>query len=235
MSFQDNSTNGGSITLLYVEAAKQNEVENGSDPKKLVKSFDACPIQFTSLRGSFSSVLIQYSSTMTLGLTKHKTRCGGRTSGCTKSWKNGAACIRRRPGNARSPAKQWEQRSSTTTTADSTTWTTLWTPSAPPSEQQPQLAQPPTLAPQPQQQIWLRLRRQREVLARQRRPAGYRRRSAAPACTGPGAVQPGLKSKAHLVNLRGYSTSALTRKHQLTLSGMQGIQPGRAQVQQQNQ
>ena len=134
MSFQDNSTNGGSITLLYVEAAKQNEVENGSDPKKLVKSFDACPIQFTSLRGSFSSVLIQYSSTMTLGLTKHKTRCGGRTSGCTKSWKNGAACIRRRPGNARSPAKQWEQRSSTTTTADSTTWTTLWTPLAPPSD-----------------------------------------------------------------------------------------------------
>ena len=63
MSFQDNSTNGSSVTLLYVEAAKQNEAKNGRDPKKLKERFDACPIQFTSLRGSFSSILIQYSST----------------------------------------------------------------------------------------------------------------------------------------------------------------------------
>jgi len=63
MSFQDSSTNGTSITMLYIEAAKQNEAQHGRDPKKLVERFETCPIQFTFFRGNFSSLLTQYSST----------------------------------------------------------------------------------------------------------------------------------------------------------------------------
>ena len=63
MSFQENSAHGTSLTMLYIEAAKQNEVQHGRDPKNLVERFDTCPIQFTLLRASFSSLLVTYCST----------------------------------------------------------------------------------------------------------------------------------------------------------------------------
>jgi hypothetical protein len=63
MEFNDSATHGASITDLYIEAAKSNEVRHGRDPKVLEARLPDSPTAFTAFRGSFTAVLTQYHGT----------------------------------------------------------------------------------------------------------------------------------------------------------------------------
>jgi hypothetical protein len=60
MEFNESATHGASITDLYIEAAKLNEVRHGSDPKILEARLQDSPTAFTVRRESFITVLTAY-------------------------------------------------------------------------------------------------------------------------------------------------------------------------------
>jgi hypothetical protein len=60
MEFNDSTTHGASITDLYIEAAKLNEVRHGQDPKILEARLQDSQTAFTVLRRSFTAVLTAY-------------------------------------------------------------------------------------------------------------------------------------------------------------------------------
>jgi hypothetical protein len=60
MSFQDNASNGASITELYIAAAKYNEKTKGLSEELIMQRITENPQRFTSVRAKFSSLLISY-------------------------------------------------------------------------------------------------------------------------------------------------------------------------------
>ena len=48
MYFNDSATNGASITELYREAVKSNEVSHCSDPDRLAARLQELPVAFTA-------------------------------------------------------------------------------------------------------------------------------------------------------------------------------------------
>ena len=60
MHFNSNTTNGKSITELYIAAAKRNEILNKRDPAVLMRSVEANQHAFICDRGTFTNLLTHY-------------------------------------------------------------------------------------------------------------------------------------------------------------------------------
>ena len=60
MHFNSNTTNGKSITELYIAAAKRNEILNKRDPAVMMRSVEANQHAFICDRGTFTNLLTHY-------------------------------------------------------------------------------------------------------------------------------------------------------------------------------
>ena len=60
MHFKSNTTNGKSITELYISAAKRNEILNKRDPAVLMRSVEANQHAFICDSGTFTNLVTHY-------------------------------------------------------------------------------------------------------------------------------------------------------------------------------